>query len=213
MVIMKQFPVLFLLLLCPIALMAQNDIEDLPTEKEGDVPPALPINVQVGRAVYKGDSVPHVILPPLYKYPVVDFKNDKEMEKYNRLVANVKKLLPMAKMVKITIIETYEYMQTLPDEKARKEHIKAMERDLKRQYTPIFKKMTRSQGRLLIKLIDRECDQSGLQIATAFIGAFKANFYQGISFLFGLNLNKKYDPEGDDRFTERVVRMVESGQI
>ena len=77
----------------------------------------------------------------------------------------------------------------------------------------MLKKMSRSQGRLLIKLVDRECNMSGYNIAQAFIGSIRANLYQGISFIFGLNLNKKYDPEGDDRYTERVVRLVESGQI
>ena len=66
---------------------------------------------------------------------------------------------------------------------------------------------------LLIKLIDRECNMTGYNIAKAFIGTFNANVYQGLAFLFGQSLTKHYDPEGDDRYTERVVRMVESGQI
>ncbi len=88
-----------------------------------------------------------------------------------------------------------------------------MEADLKKEYTPLVNRLSRSQGRLLVKLIDRETNQTGYQIAKAFVGSFKANLYQGVSFFFGLNLNKHYDPEGDDRFTERVVRMVESGQL
>ena len=122
-------------------------------------------------------------------------------------------MLPLAKLAKYTIIETYDYLETLPDKKAREEHLKRVEEGLKKQYTPQLKKLSRSQGKLLVKLIDRECNQTGYHIAKAFVGAFKANLYQAVAFCFGQSLNKRYDPEGDDRFTERVVRMVESGQL
>lgn len=206
----------FALLLGTLGVAAQKDSipTDLPRAgADGEVQAAVPVQVEVGKSWYKGDSIPAVILPTLYKYPPLDFKNDKERQNYNRLVQNVKLLLPLAKMVRVTILETYEYLETLPTKKARQAHIDAVEADLKKEYTPLVNRLSRSQGRLLVKLIDRETNQTGYQIAKAFIGAFKANLYQGISFFFGLNLNKHYDPEGDDRYTERVVRMVESHQI
>ena len=88
-----------------------------------------------------------------------------------------------------------------------------MEAGLKRQYGPALKKLSRSQGRLLVKLVNRECNQTGYNIARAFMGSFKANIYQSVAVLFGNSLTKKYDPEGDDQFTERVVRMVEAGLL
>lgn len=213
MLISFRYCMLCVLLSVAAPLLAQSEVEELPPPTEEELGPAIAVNVQVGRAVYRGDSIPHIIMPPLHKYPKMEFRNERERERYLRLVANVKKLLPLAKMVKITVIETYEYLETLPDKKARQAHINAVEEGLKREYTPVLKKMTYSQGRLLVKLIDRECNQTGYNIAKAFIGVFKANIYQSIAFIFGQSLNKHYDPEGDDRFTERVVRMVESGQI
>ncbi|MDO5074602.1 MAG: DUF4294 domain-containing protein [Bacteroidales bacterium] len=201
----------FFLLLFPLLLWAQE--EDLPAPAKNEIAPATAIDLQVGRAEYKGEIVPHVIMPTFHKYPPLEFKNEKQRERYNRLVANVKRVLPLAKLARITIIETHDYLQTLPTKEEREAHIRAMERDLKKHYSPIVSRMSRSQGRLLIKLIDRECNQTGFQIAQAFIGVLQANLYQAFSFLFGLNLNKRYDPEGDDRLTERVVRMVESGQL
>lgn len=183
------------------------------SESGEELPPAVPLYVQVGKAAYRGDSIPHVITPKLYKYPEMTFRNEKERERYNRLVANVKKMLPLAKLARYTIIETYDYLETLPDKQARKEHVKRVEEGLKKQYTPLLKKLSRSQGRLLVKLIDRECNQTGYSIAKAFIGSFKANVYQAMAFCFGQSLTKHYDPEGDDRYTERVVRLVESGQL
>lgn len=173
----------------------------------------MPIMTQTGTTEYKGQTITHIIFPTLPKYAPMEFKNEKEREKYNRLVYNIKKVLPWAKLAKLTIIETYDFLETLPDKKARNEHMKRVEAGLKRQYGPALKKLSRSQGRLLLKLIDRECNQTGYAIAKAFMGSFKANLYQGVAVLFGNSLSKKYDPEGDDRYTERVVRMVEAGLL
>ena len=173
----------------------------------------MPIMTQTGTTEYKGQTITHIIFPALPKYAPMEFKNEKEREKYNRLVYNIKKVLPWAKLAKLTIIETYDFLETLPDKKSRDEHMKRVEAGLKRQYGPALKKLSRSQGRLLLKLIDRECNQTGYAIAKAFMGSFKANLYQGVAVLFGNSLSKKYDPEGDDRYTERVVRMVEAGLL
>lgn len=173
----------------------------------------VPVMTQVGTVQYEGKTIPHVIFPTLPKYAPMTFANDREREEYNRLVYNVKKVLPWAKLAKLTLIETYDYLETLPDKRSRDAHMRLVESGLKKQYGPALKKFTRSQGRLLVKLVNRECNQTGYAIARAFLGPFKANFYQGIAFLFGNSLAKKYDPDGDDRYTERVVRMVEAGLI
>lgn len=192
---------------------AAQDIPEVEAPADGELPPATDIRIDVGKVLYRGDSIPHVMLPPFHKYPPMQFRNERERERYNRLVANVKKLLPYARLAKMMVIETYEVLETIPDRKAREAHVRSVEADLKKTYTPILRKLTRSQGRLLVKLIDRECGQTGYKIAQAFIGSLKANVYQGVAALFGQSLNKRYDPEGDDRYTERVVRLVESGQI
>lgn len=174
---------------------------------------ALPLTLQVGRAEYKGDSIPEVILPVLYKYPPKTFASSRQEQEYNRLVRNIKKVLPVAKLARHTLIETYDYLQTLPTKQAREEHIKLVEAGLKQQYTPLLRRMSKTQGKILVKLIDRECDQTGFAIAKAFVGAFRANVYQGIAFLFGQSLAKHYDPEGEDAEIERIVRLIESGQL
>lgn len=188
------------------------DIDNVPDD---EMPPATNMEIKVmnSRVFFHGDSIPAIIFPTFYKYPPMIFKNDKERDRYNRLVANVKRLLPLAKLAKYTVIETYDYLQTLPTKKEKAEHIKLVEDGLKKQYAPTLKRLSRSQGRLLVKLIDRECGQTGYNIAQAFIGSFKANIYQAMAFCFGNSLTKRYEPEGDDRYTERVVRLVESGQL
>lgn len=205
---MKACFLLLLFALLPAGtVLAQSDPVELSDSTEN------PIMLQVGTTEYKGEKVAHVVYPVLPKYAPMDFKNAKERERYNRLVYNVKKVLPWAKLAKLTIIETYDYLETEPDPKRREEHLKQVEESLKQQYAPALKRFTRSQGRLLVKLVNRECNETGYNITKAFLGSFRANIYQGVAVLFGNSLTKKYDPEGDDKYTERVVRMVEAGTI
>ena len=141
------------------------------------------------------------------------FKNKKQEKYYWKLVRDVKKTLPIAKEVKRAVIETYEYLETLPDKRSREKHIKLVEKGLKEQYTPRMKKLTFSQGKLLIKLINRECNQSSYQLVKAFMGPFKAGFYQTFAALFGASLKKEYHPENEDKLVERVITLVENGQL
>lgn len=211
---LHKIVVMLFMLLAPCApMLAQQPTDDAGKQNTEVEEVEVPIMTQMGTVQYKGKTIPHIIMPALPKYAPLTFKNDREQAEYNRLVYNVKKVLPWAKLAKLTIIETVEVLDQLPDKRSRDAHIKEVERGLKAQYGPALKKLTRSQGRLLIKLVNRECNQTGYAIAKAFIGPFKANLYQGIAVLFGNSLNKKYDPDGDDRYTERVVRMVEAGLI
>ena len=137
--------------------------------------------------VYEGDTIPYVALPAVYIYKPLQFKNNRQARRYDKLVRDVKKVLPIANEVQRAIIETYEYLMTLPDDKAR--------------------------GKLLIKLVDRQTNSTGYELVKAFLGPFRAGFYQAFAALFGASLKKEYDPEGEDAMTERVVQMVENGQL
>ena len=163
--------------------------------------------------VYEGDTIPYVKLPTVYIFKPLKFKNKRDMNKYYKLIRDVKKVLPISKEINHAIIETYEFMMTLPNEKARQRHMKAVEKSLKEQYTPRMKKLTFAQGKLLIKMIDRQTHSTGYELVKAFMGPFKAGFYQTFAALFGASLKKQYDPTGDDALTERVILMVENGQL
>ena len=159
------------------------------------------------------DTVPVVNLREIYIYPPVKFKNKREQARYTKLVRDVKRTLPYAKMVYETLIETYEYIETLPDEKSRQAHLKRMEKELFQEYKPQLKKLTFSQGKLLIKLIDRECNQSSYNLLKAYLGSFRAGFWNIFAGMFGASLKTEYDPKGKDAMTERVVVLVENGLI
>lgn len=202
-----------LLFLLSLQAMAQSGVTN-PENRQVDMdsPTFVPM-LKVSKALIDGDSIQFVELNNVYVYPTPAFKNAKQRQAYNRLVYNVKKVLPIAKEVNHIIIETYEYLQTLPDKKARDKHMKLVEEDIKKRYTPRMKKLSYAQGKLLIKLVYRECNSSAYDLIRAFISPVRAGFYQAFAWAFGASLTKKYDPEKTDRLTERVVLMVESGQL
>ena len=179
---------------------------------EMDSPTFVP-TVKVGKVLHEGDSIQYMEMNNVYVYPQLTFKNKKQAQSYMRLVNNVKKVLPIAKEARQMLIETTEFLDMLPDDKAKSEHIKRVEEDIFRTYKPKMKKLTYSQGKLLIKLIDRECHSSSYDMIKAFMGPIRAGFWQVFAWGFGASLKKGYDPTGTDRLTERVVLMVEAGQI
>ena len=163
--------------------------------------------------IYHGDTIPWIQLRPVHVFKELKFKKKKDYENYQRLIRDVKKVLPIANEVNAAIIETYEYLQTIPNEKERKRHIKDLEKGIKQQYTPRLKKLTSRQGKLLIRLVDRQSHQTTYELVKAFLGSFRATTYQVFASMFGFSLKKHYDPEGEDALTERVIILVENGQV
>lgn len=185
-----------------------------PEDREVDMNnPTFVPTMKVGKTLLDGDSALFMDLSNVYVYPPVELKTSKQQKAYSRLVRNVKKVLPIAKECNAIIIETYEYLQTLPDKRAKDEHMKKVEKDIYQSYKPRMKKLTYSQGKLLIKLINRECNSSAYDIMKAFLGPIRSGFWQAFAWTFGASLKKEYDAEGTDRLTERVVLLVEAGQL
>ncbi|MCF0198982.1 MAG: DUF4294 domain-containing protein [Bacteroidaceae bacterium] len=165
------------------------------------------------RYIYDGEEIWTVIMPEMPVYKPLVFKSKKQLQQYNRLVNNVKRVLPLAQQVNRIIQETYVVLEKLPDKKSKEAHIKSIEKELMERYKPEMKKLTYSQGKLMIKLVDRQCSQSSYEVVKAFLGPTRAAFYQVFAWTFRASLKKEYDPEGDDRLTERVVRQVEAGLL
>lgn len=169
--------------------------------------------VKVGKVLEGGDSIQYMEMYNVYVYPELVFKNEKQKQSYLRLVKNVKTVLPIAKEVNQILIETAEYLERLPSKEEKEAHIKMVEKGIMKQYKPRMKKLTYSQGKLLIKLIDRECNSPAYDLVKAFLGPIRSGFYQAFAWVYGASLKKEYDPDGTDKLTERVVLMVESGQL
>ncbi|WP_279171661.1 DUF4294 domain-containing protein [Prevotella nigrescens] len=211
---MRGYQIIFTLLFLLVStnVFAQEHINPEDRVVDLNSPTFVPM-VHIGKAKVGQDSVQYVRTNTIYIYPPMEFKNDKQRQAYNRLVYNIKKVLPLAKECNQIILETGAYLQTIPTKKERDALTKAVEKELKQKYTPRIKKLTYSQGKLLIKLIDRETHSTGYELIQAFLGPVRAGFYQAFAWVFGASLKKRYDPKGADRLVERIVSQVEAGQL
>jgi len=189
-------------LLWPLTMAAQSE----------DDPTFIPM-VKVGKTLVDGDTVQYMEMSNVYVYPEPTFKNRRQQQAYTRLVRNVKKVLPLAKEVRQMLIETAEYLETLPTKREKEEHMKRVEAAIVAEYKPKMKKLTFAQGKLLIKLVNRELGSTAFEAMQAFMGPVRAGMWQAFAWMFGASLKKGYHPEGVDRLTERVVLMVEAGQL
>lgn len=208
------------LILSIISVLTWSAYADDPIEKlDPDKTPPLRVKIFEGKYhtldPETGDTVLVLVFNEITVYPELKFKNKKEEDYFWRTVRNVKRTLPYAKLIAETIVETYEYIETLPTEKERNAHLKRMEKEVFNQYKPVFKKFTKEQAKVLIKLVKRETDQSSYQILKAFLGTFRAAFWQGFGRLFGVNLKGDFNPEKnkDDAIIDRIATQVEQGQL
>lgn len=202
----------YMLCLCCLAFACDVHAQVAPNNGLPKGKVLVPKGMQIA-VVENADTVPVVFLKEVVVFPPLQFKNSQERREYDKLVRDVKRTLPYAKLVYNTLIETYEYIQTLPDDKSREAHLKKMEKELFKQYKPELKKLTLSQGKLLLKLINRECNQSSYQLVGAFLGKVRASFWQLFASMLGASMKTEYDPTGSDAMTERVAQLVERGLI
>ena len=163
----------------------------------------------------KGDTIYKVILNNITVYPPERFKNKAEEEFYWRTVRDVKRTLPYAKLINNTLQETYEYLETYPTQKEKEDYLKRFEKVVFNQYKPEMKKLTKNQGKTLIKLVNRETNQRSYYIVKAFLGAFRAGFWQTFGRFFGVNMREGFHPESNknDAMIERICTRVEQGVL
>jgi len=157
------------------------------------------------------DTLMNIVLPEFVVFSPLVFKNEKERLEYTKLVRDVRIALPYAKEVAASIIESYEMMMTFETESERQEFLEDVEKFIMDKYKPKMKKLTRNQGKILVKLVDRETNTSSYDIVKSLIGSLKAGFYNTFAKIFGNNLKTRYDPEDKDKFIERIVIQLEQG--
>ena len=162
-----------------------------------------------------GDTTMWIVMNPVIVYPNERFRNKKDEEFYWKTVRDVKKTLPYAKLINRTLQETYEYLQTFDTKKEKDAYPKKFEKQLYAQYKPIMKKFTKNQGKIMIKLVNRETNQNSYSIVKAFMGTFRAGFWQTFGRFFGVNLKAEYRPQKDknDALIERICVRVEQGLL
>lgn len=177
------------------------------------VPPAPNEPLRLRGEVIDGDTVPVVDLNTVNIYTQFEFKTKKQREQWTRLKYNVKIVYPYAIIASAKLREYDLALSRMHDENLRKAFIKVCEKDLRDQFEKDLKNLTVSQGKVLMKLIDRETGKTTYQIVKEMRGGFQAAMWQSLASLFGNSMKVEYDPEHEDIMIERAVKLVESGQF
>lgn len=204
-------PILFL----PVVKAQQNPIvaPKQPYKEVRGIEPEKKPQKTTFAEVLNGDTIPVAVLGSVYSFPKENFKSASEERYYWKLVRDVKIVYPLSRIVYFTLLETMSYMETIPDPKVRERHLRRMEKDLIKEYEPVLRKMTYTQGKILLKLINRECSSSPYDLIKAYRGSFAASFWQGVGSLFHADLKGGYDPSSKDYTLERIVLKIQQGQL
>lgn len=167
----------------------------------------------LNQMVRDGDTLLHATIEEVYIYPVPQFSNRRDLRRYRRLVYNLKIVYPYAILAADKLDELNEVFVELETERERKRFVKQVESELKEEFEGELKSLTITQGRLLIKLIDRETGNTSYELVRELRGSFSAFFWQAIARLFGSNLKAEFDAEGEDKLIDQIVQLIENGQI
>ncbi len=203
---MKHLTIIFLSL---FTLLTCTKAQDKPTSAEFVPPGGARLMVQVNGT----DTVFLAFLHDLWVYPRNTFKNKKQEQFFWRTVRDVKKTLPYAKLLASELRLVNMKLVDMNSEKEKKKLISQYEKELFKKHEDDLKKMTVNQGRLLMKLVDRETERTSYDLIKNYKGTFTAVFWQGVARLFGSNLKSEFKADGEDRIIERVINLVEAGQL
>lgn len=183
-----------------------------PTAKAQDV--SINMDNVVFAYIEDGDTIPQLVLPTIYIFPALKFESAKQEKFYWKTVRDVKRTLPYAKAIGSTLQRINAELEKIPDENDRKAYMKSKEDELIGQYESDMRRMTLSQGKMLIRLVDRECDQTSYELIKQYRGGVRAFFWQGFAKLFGADLKTTFDKNNkEDQIVERVIILVEAGQL
>ena len=160
-----------------------------------------------------GVTMPEVEIKEVTVYAHPRFPRKSDFRKYERLISNLKKVYPYAIIVRKRLSRVDTDMQSIDNEEGRKEYLKKVEKDVFAEYEGAVREMTITQGRLLIKLIDRETQNTSYTLIKDYRGKVAAAFWQGIARIFGTNLKEEYDPYGEDALIESIILEIDTGNL
>lgn len=159
------------------------------------------------------DTILFSYIEPVHIFTQHKFNSRREWRRYDRLVRNVKKVYPYAKMAGAKYDIVAKHMLSLETERERRQYIKQVETEIMNEYEDDLKKLTITQGRILLKLIDREIGETSYDLLKELKGSFNAFFWQTLARIFGHNLKSEFAPEGEDKLLNEIMILIENGQL
>ena len=196
---LNYLPFLIIFFLSSFDIFAQKD----------EKPDLFPVNGEV----FHVDSIPTVYIDEITILSKPTYQTRRKIRKYNSLIRKVKKVYPYAVTANARILDIERQMILIKGEHARKRFVKEAEQKLIDEFEPQLVKLTFSEGRILLKLIDRETGKTSYELIQQLRGNFSAFFWQGIARLFGSNLKSEYDPDEEDKMIENIVVRIENNEL
>lgn len=196
---------LFVSIAFQLLLVTELEAQSRPIERDGFI--FVPITI------IDGDTLPNVLIPQVVVFPQRKFASKRDYRQYYRLVRNVKVVYPYAQIAKMKISEMDSHYRTLKSEHERREYVKKVEKELRAEFEHQLVKLTISQGRLLIKLIDREIGRTSYDVIRDLRGGVSAVFWQTVARIFGSNLKSEFNAAGDDKILNEIIILYEHGLI
>lgn len=163
--------------------------------------------------IVNNDTIPVIDLYTIYVYTEYVYKNKRQREQWTRIKNNVKIVYPYAIVAAAKLKEYDRILEKMPTERLRKAYIRVCEKDLKHEFEDELKDLSINQGRVLMKLIDRETGKTTYEIVKEMRGGFEACMWQAVARIFGNNMKSEFDPSSEDLMIERAVKLVEAGQF
>lgn len=170
-------------------------------------------NAVMEYVIENGEKIYLDNLRTLYVYPPIVFKSKRQEKFYWRTVRDVKKALPYARLASREITNLNRELLQFSDDATRKKHVNKFQKRIFSQYEKPLRKLTINQGKMLIKLIDREYDMNTYEIIKAYKGTMPALFFNTIAHFFGSDMKAEYDGADKDVMVERIVTLVDAGQL
>ncbi len=163
--------------------------------------------------IVDGDTLPYVKMSKIVIFPKRHFANNRQRRRYTRLAFNVKKVYPYAVLIGNYYSDIVRDLQYIPNKNDQRKYLKNKEKELKDEYEETLMNFTYSQGRLLIKLVDRQTDNTTFDVIQDLKGNMNAYFWQSLALMFGTNLKSEYNPDTEDKMIEEIIAQIENGQI
>jgi hypothetical protein len=168
---------------------------------------------RVWAEVVNGDTIPSIRCQDIWVYAEYTYKNKKQYDAWSRTKYNVKKVYPYAILASAKLKEYNRILEKMPTEASRKAYMKTVEKELKAEFEEPLKDLSMTQGKILLKLIDRETGNTSYELVKDLRGGFQAFMWQSVARLFGSNMKSEYDPKGEDIMIERAIKLIEAGQF
>ncbi|SDC18621.1 DUF4294 domain-containing protein [Williamwhitmania taraxaci] len=171
------------------------------------------LGYMVPTMVVDGETLPYIPLKEIYIFPPAKFKNQADYRRYQKLVYNIKKVYPYAQIARQKLYDMNQEFTRIKTDREKKAYIKKVEAEMKTEFEGPLRRLTISQGKLLVKLIDRQTGETSYDLVRELKGPFSAFFWQTMARVVGSNLKTKFDKEGEDKTIDKLILLMESGQL